>query len=318
MIKFCFMDLDPRRLRILRAVALRGGVTDAARLLNLTASAVSQQLSQLELEVGISLINRTQRRISLTPAGEMLALRAERIEQELAEAKVELSAFSDLVSGSVTIVGFETVIRYLLVAAMHMLARTHPNLHPRVIEEVDESKGLRELRTGGVDILITEREDHHPEPHYHDLVVRPLADDEYRIVVPASWAPIPNSVRDLTDLPWVVGPPESACGQAFKRLTEKHQFAPQCAHICNEFPTMLSLVAAGLGAAILPTLALMGHNSETITVTTIQSSCSRRLSIVHRAPRLSPEPRVTTAVAAIEEAAREIGFAPVLDKSVSK
>ena len=78
------MDIDPRRLRILRAVALRGGVTDAARLLNLTASAVSQQLMQLETEAGVSLINRNQRRVTLTAAGELLARWAERIEQSLA------------------------------------------------------------------------------------------------------------------------------------------------------------------------------------------------------------------------------------------
>jgi DNA-binding transcriptional LysR family regulator len=310
------MDLDPRRLHILRAVALRGGVTDAAGLLNLTASAVSQQLSQLELEVGIALINRTQRRVTLTAAGKILALRAERIEQELTEAKLELTALSGSVKGSVTIAGFETAIRYLLVPTFGILARTHPDLHPHVIEEVDEGKAIRELRTGGMDMLITEREDHHPEPSYHNLAIHSLVDDDYRIVVPSSWVPTPNSIRDLADRPWVVGPPESACGQALKRLTEKHAFAPQCDHVCNEFPTMLSLVAAGLGAAILPTLALGGINSESTTITPIPSSCSRRLSVVHRAPRFSPEPTVSAVVAALEEAVRGMGFAPVRGRSV--
>jgi DNA-binding transcriptional LysR family regulator len=305
------MDLDPRRLHILRAVAMRGGVTDAARLLNLTPSAVSQQLSQLELEVGIALINRTQRRVTLTAAGKMLALRAERIEQELTEAKLELTALSGSVKGSVTIAGFETAIRYLLVPTFSILARTHPDLHPHVIEEVDEAKAIRELRTGGMDMLITEREDHHPEPNYHNLAINALMDDDYRIVVPTAWEPTPNSIRDLEDLPWVVGPPESACGQALLRLTEKYSFKPRCDHVCNEFPTMLSLVSANLGAAILPTLALGGINSESITITPISTSCARKLSVVYRAPRFSPEPTVAAVVTALEEAVRGMGFTPV-------
>jgi DNA-binding transcriptional LysR family regulator len=156
------MDLDPRRLRILRAVSLRGGVTDAARLLNLTASVVSQQLTQLESEVGVALVNRNQRRVSLTPAGEMLALRAERIEQELAEAKRELSALTNRVSGTVTMVGFETMIRFLVIPSLPVLAKTHPDLRLHLIEEADPAKALRELRTGGADLMVTEREIHIP------------------------------------------------------------------------------------------------------------------------------------------------------------
>uniref|UniRef100_UPI000AC3BA4A helix-turn-helix domain-containing protein n=1 Tax=Streptomyces scabiei TaxID=1930 RepID=UPI000AC3BA4A len=63
------MELDPRRLRVLRAVALRGGVVDAAKVLHLTPSAVSQHLAQLEREVGQPLVDRSRRRAGLTPAG---------------------------------------------------------------------------------------------------------------------------------------------------------------------------------------------------------------------------------------------------------
>lgn len=302
------MDLDPRRLRILRAVALRGGVTDAARLLNLTPSAVSQQLTQLESEVGISLIDRSQRRISLTAAGEILATRAERIEQELAEAKHELLSLSNQLSGSVTIIGFQTVIRYLLLPCFRTLAKSHPNLHPHIVEEVDEAKALRELRTGGADIVITEREDHHPEPHYPNLVIHSLGDDDYRIVIPTSWNISTVSMRDLIAMPWVIGPPESACGQALERLSQKYRFTPKHDHVCNEFPTMLSLVAAGLGTAILPSLALSGIDPEMVSITTIPTYCSRRLNAVCRAPKFGPEPVALAVTTLIEDVAKEIGF----------
>jgi DNA-binding transcriptional LysR family regulator len=302
------MELDPRRLRVLRAVALRGGVTDAARLLNLTPSAVSQQLALLESEAGVALIDRSQRRVALTAAGQTLAKRAEAIEQELAEAKRELAALSGRVSGPVTIAGFSTAIRYLLVPTFRRLTRTHPGLKPHVIEEVDEAKALRELRTGGVDLVLTEREDHHPEPQYHDLRIHPLADDDYRILVPAPWLPTLGAARDLAPLPWIAGPPESGCGQALKRLAEKYQFSPRIEHVCIEFPAMLTLVGAGMGAAILPTLALPGIDPALVAVSPIPSHCSRRVSAVFRAPRFSPEPTVATLVAELDEAAAEMGF----------
>ena len=302
------MDLDPRRLLVLRAVALRGGVTDASRLLNLTPSAVSQQIALLEREVGLTLIDRSQRRLALTAAGQTLARSAEAIDAELAKAKRELVALSGRVSGPVTISSFSTVIRYLLVPAFRRLAKSHPGLEPHIIEEVDEAKALRELRTGGVDLVLTEREDHHPEPQYTDLLIHPLADDDYRILVPVQWSPAQGSTRDLASLPWIAGPPESGCGQALKRLAEKYQFSPRIEHLCIEFPAMLALVAAGLGAAILPNLALLEIDVALVAVSAIPSHCSRRLSAVCRATRSSPEPTVSILLAELDEAAAEMGF----------
>lgn len=306
------MDLDPRRLRILRAVSLRGSIKDAAYLLNLTASAVSQQLMQLETEVGIALIDRTQRRVTLTAAGALLAQRAEHIEQELTEAERDLSALTGLVNGSVTIIGFETAIRFLLVPAYQILAKTHPDLHLHLVEKLDAAIALRELRTGGADLVITEQiVDNDPEPAPADLEIRPLIDDGSKIVVPSSWALVPASIQDLVAIPWIVSPPEFGCGKVFKHLTERYSFTPQCAHNCTEFNTILSLITAGLGAAVLPKLALVEIDPGKISFSTIPTMWSRRLNIVHRKPRFGPEPKVSAAVIAIDEAARKMGFSTV-------
>jgi DNA-binding transcriptional LysR family regulator len=304
------MDIDPRRLRILRAVALRGGVTDAARLLNLTASAVSQQLVQLETEAGMSLINRNQRRVTLTAAGELLARWAERIEQSLAEARRELNALSNRVSGSVTVIGFETAIRFLLVPALALLAKSHPDLHVRILEDIDPARMIRELRTGGADLVVTEREVHTPEPVYGDLVVHPLLEDEYKVIVPASWAPGHTTIRELADAPWIIGPIENSNGQAFKYLREKMAFTPDCVHVVYEFPTMISLVAGGQGVALVSRLALMGAEAQDIAVTPIASNLSRRFCLVYRQPRFGPDPKIATVIAAMEEVARNLGFPP--------
>ncbi|MDX3039107.1 LysR family transcriptional regulator, partial [Streptomyces caniscabiei] len=189
------MELDPRRLRVLRAVALRGGVVDAAKVLHLTPSAVSQHLAQLEREVGQPLVDRSRRRAGLTPAGRLLAARAERIERELAEARRELAELTGRSTGPVTVAAFSSAVCHLLVPALAALARTHPELKPRVVE-AEGPEALRELRTGGLDLLVVEYDGDDPDPHeqWRDLASAPVADDAYRVVTPADWSPTPRSV----------------------------------------------------------------------------------------------------------------------------
>src|SRR2546426_471294 len=84
------MELDARRLRVLREVAVRGTITAAAGTLGFTPSAVSQQLSALERESGTALLERTGRQVRLTDAGRLLVDRAEPVLVALEEAKAAL------------------------------------------------------------------------------------------------------------------------------------------------------------------------------------------------------------------------------------
>src|SRR5258705_10832109 len=88
------MDLDPRKLAVLAAIARRGTLAGAAAALHVTPSAGSQQLAQLEHSVGRPLVDRSGRRAVLTAAGRLLAARAEAIARELAQAQPELAAMS--------------------------------------------------------------------------------------------------------------------------------------------------------------------------------------------------------------------------------
>jgi Transcriptional regulator len=304
------MELDPRRLRVLRAVALRGGVVDAARLLRLTPSAVSQQLQQLEHEAGVRLVDRSRRRVGLTAAGRMLVARAERIEQELAEARRELAELSGRVSGPVVVAGFLTAIVHLLVPALRAMAVTHPELRPRILE-MEGPEALRELRTGGVDLVVAEHDVDGPDPapHHPDLFAEPVADDEYRIVIPADWAPSCRSITDLAARPWVAAPAGTACGRALDRLAARYGFAPDRAHVCVEFPVVLALVAAGFGAAILPTLALGAAPPEGTVALTLPVPGIRRITALRRMSRSGPEPVAGTLVAELRAAAAQLGLA---------
>lgn len=306
------MELDPRRLRVLRAVALRGGVVDAAKVLHLTPSAVSQHLAQLEREVGQPLVDRSRRRAGLTPAGRLLAARAERIEQELAEARRELAELTGRATGPVAVAAFSSAVCHLLVPALDALTRTHPGLEPRVIE-TEGPDALRELRTGGLDLLVVEYDgaDPAPDEQWRDLASAPVADDEYRVITPADWEPAPRSVRDLADRPWVAAPPETACGRALERISAQYDFTARRAHVCREFPTVLSLVRAGLGAAVVPTLALTDAPTETIALPPAPVAGHRRIAAVHRPTRSGPAPLTSALIEALQKSAVDLGLTPV-------
>lgn len=302
------MDIDPRRLRVLREVHLRGGVTRAAEALYLTASAVSQQLAQLEREVGLALIDRSQRRVSLTPAGRVLAGYAERVEEELAEARRELTRFTERLAGPVRIAAFPTVIQHILVPALRDLAASHPKIEP-AIHEVFGPPALQELRLGAVDVLITEQDMNRPVLPQPSLATRALFVDEYRVVVPPDWSEPPRRVSELAEVAWVACEPHLACGQALERLAGLHGFEPRRVHVITDFVPTLALVAAGRGVAIVPTLALLDVPEGEVLVSEIRDVGARRIDAVTRVSRTrsgEPDPVQSVVIAAIERATAEL------------
>ncbi len=274
----------------------------AAEALYLTPSAVSQQLAQLEREVGLALIDRSQRRVSLTPAGRVLAGYAERVEDELAEARRELTRFTERLAGPVRIAAFPTVIQHILVPAIRDLAARHPKIVP-AIHEVYGQPALQELRHGAVDVLITEQDMSLPVLAQPSLATRALYVDEYRIVVPPAWPEPPRRVADLAGVPWVASEPDQACGQALDRLAGLHGFEPRKVHVITEFGPTLALVAAGHGVAIVPTLALLDVPEGEVRVSDIGDVGSRRIDAVTRVSRTrsgEPDPVQAVVIGAIE------------------
>src|SRR6266568_2037098 len=124
--------IDPRRLRVLRALADHGTVTSAARALYLSPSAVSQQLAALEAEAGQSLLERRGRAVRLTAAGHVLATHASLIAAQLERAEADLAACSAGTVGEVTIAAFATAITEVVAPAVASLRGTAPLLRVRV------------------------------------------------------------------------------------------------------------------------------------------------------------------------------------------
>src|SRR4051794_8580595 len=120
--------LDLRRLRLLRELNQRGTIAAVADALQYTPSAVSQQLTTLERETGVALIERSGRGVRLTDAALMLVEHANALLARAELAEAELAAAAGAVEGRGRIAAFQSVSFRLAIPAIAALARSAPAL----------------------------------------------------------------------------------------------------------------------------------------------------------------------------------------------
>lgn len=282
------MSLDPRRLLVLQAVRRTGGVLAAAHALHLTPSGVSQHLAKLEAETGLALLDRSRRgggrTVRLTNAGRALADQAEQVAVALATAEREVDRLRSRTSGVVRIGGFASALNQLVAPVVASMALSDPAIEPQIVE-VEETRGVTQLRAGELDFLLSERHPTDPVRRPRGLVEVDLARDPYRVVVPDSW-PHTDRPDELLSGSWVATAPDQASRRRLERLCEDAGVTANVPHVCNDSGTMLALVAAGLGAAIIPELTLSYQPRQRVRVSTGLLDPGARILTVLR-PRLT-------------------------------
>jgi molybdate transport repressor ModE-like protein len=248
--------LDVRRLRVLHHIAAHGSLAAAARALSFTPSAVSQQLSALEREVGTPLLERSRRGVRLTDAGLALVGRTETILGELARAEADLQAVADRRTGVVRIGAFPSAGLGLVPRALVLSGERHPGVELRLIElEPEESLPL--LRLGELDVAVVFECDHVPLP-FDAGVERELLLREPMLLVDAGRrAGGRVDLAGLAERAWIAPPPGSAIHAFTVRVCQAAGFEPRISSIWSDFRVVQALVAAGLGVAFVPELAVL-------------------------------------------------------------
>lgn len=301
------MDLDPRRLRFLLAVARYGGVLAAADELQVTASAVSQQIGRLEQESGRTLLKRTPTGSVLTPAGLALAEAAEDVERALAVARTRLQQDEGGVTGTVRIGGFQSFLTSILAPSLRGWRERHPGLRFETVE-AEEDDLLRSLRAGNLDGVVVELDagtDRDTAPR--GTVDIPLLDEPWKLVVP-SGALLNTEVVDLSRLalPWLGVDPTAANAKAMGRVQRLLGGESSSAHVYYGFQNALALVAAGEGLTLAPSLALEALPTDDVDVLEIPGLGMRRIVLRHL--RSGGSPTFDTAVGLIREASAAFTF----------
>lgn len=248
--------LDLERLRVLHAVARFGSVSAAAEALHVTTSAVSQQMAKLERETGQKLLERNGRGVRLTDAAELLASHAARILSLVEEAQADLEAHRGAVVGELTVAAFPTAVRGLAPGALTRLRREHPQLRVR-LQELDPTISIPLVARGDLDLAITQDWTNQPLSLPEGLVRGAICDDFADVALPADH-PLADresiNLKEFGEDPWISSTPGSICCDWLTFTLRGAGAEPRIDHMAYEFATQLSLVAAGLGSAILPRL----------------------------------------------------------------
>jgi DNA-binding transcriptional LysR family regulator len=250
--------LDVRRMRVLREVAERGSIAAAAQALSFTPSAVSQQIATLEREAGVALVERGPRSIRLTEAGRALAEHTDGILASLAAAEADIQAIAGVRGGMLRLASFPTAYATIMPGAIETFRVRHPGVE-LTLTEADPLQSLTRLKSGELDLALLYEYDYVPLPE-DDAVERVvLADDAIRVLVPRGHREARRRAVPLDALAnesWITSTARSSCHEFVSRACRASGFEPQIRFESDDHGVWQGLVAAGVGVALAPDLAL--------------------------------------------------------------
>jgi DNA-binding transcriptional LysR family regulator len=281
--------LDLNRLRILRAVVSSGSVNDTARRLGLTPSTVSQHVHTLEREVGFPLVERVGRGIRATPAAIELASASSEALQAMAKLDARARDLREGATDKLTMRTFASAAYTWVPAVARTLRQEFPGLTLELsINETDSAEDA-----GRADIEVhTEVPADHPRvpPSYRRVV---LGVDEFLVALPHDHPLAEAGTMDLAEFSeddWVqydfrdeiaTRLSTDACAGA--------GFAPRFVARAQDHVTGLAFVAAGVGIALVPGLALGWSGFEVAYVRPTNPTPYRRIvALVRDSVRTNP------------------------------
>ncbi|MEU8956068.1 LysR family transcriptional regulator [Streptomyces sp. NPDC048518] len=260
--------LDLARLRALHAVSVHGSVGAAATALGYTPSAVSQQIAKLERETRTTLLERRGRGVALTEEALHLADTARQLMALVERAETELEERRGVPAGRLSVAAFASAARGLLPGVLADLARRHPALDARMTE-IDPHLSIGLVAKGAVDVAVVHDWDIAPLPAPPGVEQAVIGDDLCDLVVPVGHRLAGRaSVRreELKSERWITQPPGLVCHEWLIRTLREAGCEPDIAHMAEENPTLVALVAAGLGVALIPRLGRGPLPEDAVTV----------------------------------------------------
>jgi DNA-binding transcriptional LysR family regulator len=248
------MPLDVKRLRVLRELAERGTVAATAEALSFTPSAVSQQLSALEREAGVTLLEREGRRLALTDAGRTLVAHADAVLAQLERAEADLHAGAQEVTGTLRVAAFSSFARSVLPRVTAAILRDHPRLDVHV-RDAEPQDSVPLLRLGELDVVIAQRFPYVPRDFGPAFHVVDLFDDALHLATGPGHHDAPARFADLAGRPWVAGHPGTSCHEVVVHACHAAGHEPRIVGFSNDFAVVAALVAQDVGIAMIPEIA---------------------------------------------------------------
>lgn len=243
--------IKPSQLRALVAVAECGSFGEAAWKLGLTQPTVSHAIATLEDELGVILLSRGRHGAHLTPAGEQIIIHSREILRLLEVMIQEANLYKGLQGGQVRIATFRSAAANLLPRIMVCFHEKFPAVEVTITEHYDYTNVEHDIREGKADIGLTFL------PAADDLETLEILKDQYIVLLPANsdWGEPQLTWDQLASLQLILFTDDNSCFTTIRDYFRKAGYSPKLRYQVREISTILSMVAQGLSATILPQLA---------------------------------------------------------------
>jgi DNA-binding transcriptional LysR family regulator len=298
--------LNLNRLKVLSEVVGRGSFSAAAEALSYTQSAVSQSIARLEAETGTRLVVRDRRGVRPTAAGATLVEHAEAILAQVEAAEAEVAAVLGVRGGRLRVASFPSAGATLMPAAVAAFRQSHPDVSLTLAEGEPEEIAPR-LRTGEFDLALL-----FEFPGVHEragvgLRSFTLLEDPMHVALPAEHrlaAKRSVTLGDLRDQDWVQTSASSACARHVVRSCVAAGFEPHVTFESDDYETVQGLVAAGVGVALIPRLALTHvHSGIVVRALAPRSPARKVVAATMSGPAVAPAAK--TMMRVLSDVARE-------------
>jgi len=297
------MNVTLRQLRVFQAVAEGRNFSRAGDQVGLTQPAVSRSIVELEAQLGLKLLDRTTREVVLTEAGQSLALRLDRVLDELDQTLAEVHGMAGARRGKVRVASSPTLSANLMPACIAECARRDPDIELVLLDRIQQDV-LDSVRAGEVDFGVV------VEPTAaDDLRCEAILDDPFCLVMPPS-----HRLAGKTSVRWSMleGEPlvllDHASGS--RRLIDDalalHGVHCEVRQQVGHPTTAFRMVEQGIGISVMPALAMPPMGLPALVVRPLLPKVKRSIMLVHRRNR-APAPLAQRVWALIREMALQRG-----------
>jgi DNA-binding transcriptional LysR family regulator len=276
---------DVKQLRVLRAVAEHGSFSAAAEALSYTQPAVSQQIAALERRAGTTLVDRGSRGVRLTDAGRALVEHADVVLARLAAAEAELEAIAGVRGGRVRLSAFPTAAAAILPSAVALFSERHPDVDLSFLQ-AEPQEAAPKLRAAELEVAVVfeYRDLYQPEfDHlYEGVELHDLLADPMYLALPRHH-PLARKQRvrleDLAEETWIQDDTGGECGRLHQAACRSAGFEPRSLGFqSDDYNVVQGLIAAGVGVALLPALALTNVRDDIVVRSLGRQAPSRRVA----------------------------------------
>lgn len=271
------------RLRALLELARCGTMAAAAEALFLTPSAVSQQIAQLEEEVGIKLTERIGRGVRLTAAGHALVAHAERLMVVMDEARSEMAELRREIAGELRVAAFPSIASVVLPDTVKALRRAFPRMEI-AIDELEAIDGVTALRSWRTDVALIDDLSLVAGDNREHVTTVPLAEDVWYVTVstdhPLSKKPSLN-LLDLKDEIWAIESRGGPLGSIVAELCRRAGFEPRTNAKCRGSEMVEAMVASGCSVSVAPGLRML-RSPRGVAWVKLKPEVRRKIYVAYR------------------------------------